>query len=556
MGVPGAAVLLGRSRAAYRGVDRRGIVARLANPDSSKLALLVVLAVLLVPLLGAAALTLDRGLSSQAASIGASDAALVAFVASGLVLLCRWRLVGDAASIALAAADLVAGLILVPATHFGGSGAGLVAALQMSAVAVIVGASLAAGMLPEICADLRPTLAVCSAVAVVLALAIPLSLLPVPGGAQPGSAGLVAVNALEALGCTVVALGLLGRGVRGRHSLFVASGGMLLAIAASRAAACLVPLTATSPAAAVPSFFLLLGAVCLLFISGNDLRSAFGAIVLHDVRGRRRWVAAESELDRVRAAYRGQSHDVTSLLSAVDGTLLVLATEGERLPAERSRMLLTAVRGQIQRLAGILTEDRSPERLYDLSDLLQGVVALHSSGSTRIQLSSEPGLQVPGHPDRVVRIVNNLLVNSLRHAPGARVALRVRRLEQPSRRPLAELVVSDDGPGLSDSELALALEPGWRGAGAAALAGMGLGLSQCRELTESEGGELQLSASDPAAPLGARGLTARVLLPLLPSPTTSAKSSILQMPQEPPDGINGGVTPAHPKTTVITDPGW
>ncbi|MGC2191944.1 MAG: hypothetical protein WA751_06395, partial [Candidatus Dormiibacterota bacterium] len=164
MGVRSAGQLLGRSGAGYRGDDRRGIVERLANPASSRLAIWGAALALLLPLAGAGVLTLAPSLPAGAASLGASDAALVAFVAAGLVLLCRWRLVGDAPSVALAASGLVAGLLLVPVSHLGGAATGFVAALQLTAVAAICGTAFAAFLLPEICADLRSGLLVCSAV--------------------------------------------------------------------------------------------------------------------------------------------------------------------------------------------------------------------------------------------------------------------------------------------------------------------------------------------------------------------------------------------------------
>jgi two-component system sensor histidine kinase MprB len=265
--------------------------------------------------------------------------------------------------------------------------------------------------------------------------------------------------------------------------------------------------------------------------AGTDLRSALSAVVLHDMRGRRRWVAAESELDHVRSAYRGQSHDVTSMLSAVDGTLLVLAQQSESLPPEKSTQLIGAVRGQIQRLMTLLAEDRDSARTYDLSELLAGIVAVHASRFQTLRSTAEPALEVYGHPDRVMRIVNNLLVNAALYAPAASVSLTARHVPHPSDGEMAaELIIADDGPGLTDAELAHAFEPGWRGGDARRVAGSGLGLSQCCELAEAEGGDIALQPTHPSGAPGGRGLTARVRIPVHPAPLPAPRSSILQIP--------------------------
>jgi signal transduction histidine kinase len=540
----------GSAAVTYRGADRRGIIARLANPATSRLVAWTVAGVIAVPLAGVAVLSVTSGLPVAAASVGAADAALVAFLATAVVLLLRWRLVGEAASVPLAAVALTAGLLFVPATHQGGPVPGYVAALQTTSVIVMLVGCLGALALPEVCAGLRPTVVIVSAVGGALVMAIPLAIPPVVIGAPRGADGFVVASAIEGLGCAVVAIALLARGIRSRHVLFAAAGAALLSIAAGCAALSSSPLAPTGPWAALPSFFLLVGAAAFLLVAGTDLRSAFSAIVLHDVRGRRRWVAAETELAQVRSAHRGQSHDVTSMLSAVDGTLLALSAQRDRLSPEKSTQLLAAVRGQIQRLTTVLAEDQASARSYDLSELLAGIVALHASRSQPVRFTTEPALEVPGHPDRVMRIVNNLLVNAARYAPAASVTLTARRVPHPSDGEMAELIVADNGPGLTDAELEQAFEPGWRGDAASGVSGSGLGLSQCRDLAEAEGGEIVLGPTHPSGAPGARGLTARVHIPVHRAAPSAPRSSILQMRLGQEGAINEDAVPGPASTAV------
>ncbi|HEY6538132.1 MAG TPA: ATP-binding protein [Candidatus Dormibacteraeota bacterium] len=545
-----ALLFRGTSTPAYRGADRRGIAERLANPGTRNLSLAAGLTVLAAPLLGVGVLSVVPGLPASAVSLGAADVALVAFFAAALVLLVRWRLVGEAASVPLAAMAAVAGLLFVPATNPVGPLPGYVAALQTTSIAVILGAGVIGLVLPQVDADLRPVMVVVLAVLGALVLAIPLAYTPFAAAVERPGIGFTVLSAFEGLACAVMAVALLGRGVHSHNLVFAAAGSALLALAAACAALAARPWAGAGPWSALPALFVLVGGCQLLLAAGSDLRSAFRVVVLHDMRGRRRWAAAESELDRVRSVYRGQSHDVTSILSAVDGTLMTLASQGAQLSAERSVQLLDAIRAQIQQLTTLLTDDQASPGAYDLSELLGGIVALHTSNALVVELAAEPGLEVPGHPDRMLRLVNNLLVNAARHAPLARVTVSARRIPLSPAGDLVELVIADDGPGLSDTELSRAFEPGWRSETAGPVGGSGLGLAQCRQLAESEGGEIELRPTHPTRPAGARGLTAQVQLPARGRARSDLSSSILQMRRQPDPGINGEVVPGPIPTAV------
>ncbi len=524
---------IGPDKVAYRGVDRRGILPRLANPETPWLAAGAVAVVLLVPLAGAGILGADPLLPVGAAAEGAADAALVAFFAAALVLLLRWRLVGDAPSVPLAAVAFIAGLLFVPAAHLTGPVPAYVTALEMTSVAVMVGACLYALALPEVWAGLRPMALIVSAVGGAMVLAIPLTLAPIAAAVERGGGGFALASGLEGSACAGVAVALLVRGVRSRQPCFAAVGAALLSVGADCWVLSASPLAATGPWTALPALLLLAGAAQLLLLAGTDLRGALGAIVLDDLRGRRRWTAAETELARVRGAVRGQSHDIIGMLSAVDGTLLALSTQRDRLSPGRTSQLIDAIRVQVQRVASLLTDEPATAGPYDLSELLAGIVSLHASRHHPVRSRIEPGIEVAGHPERVMRIVNNLLVNAALHAPAAGVTLAARRLSHPVDGEVAELVVADDGPGLSDAEFEHALEPGWRGSSASGTRGSGLGLSQCRELAEAEGGEIVLGPTHPSGAPGERGLTARVRVPVQgPAPAVQRIPNFADAPRD------------------------
>jgi signal transduction histidine kinase len=500
----------------YAGPDRRAIIARLANENSARVVVGMLAGVVVLPLLGVGLFSVAPGLSVAAASIGAADVALVTFLATAVILLLRWRLVGAAASALLSVAMLLAALLLVPATHFAAA-PGYAVALDLTSLLFILAAGVSALALPAVVAGLRPAVLIVSALGGAIVTAMPLALLPL-AGVRAGGGRIAVVTTIEGLACAVVALALLSGGVRTGRVLVAGFGVLLLAIAGAHAA----PLSVNGAWSALPSLLLLVGAVEFLLLAGTDLKSVLDAVVHHDVRGRRRWVAAETELDRVRRIHRGRSHDLTSMLAAMDGTLLVLSLERGTLDAGERNRLIAAVRDQIQQLRTLLAGDGGAARRYDLADLLGGIVALHASGGQRVHAEVEASLPMHGHPDRVMLIVNNLLDNAAAHAPGARVTLSAAWMATADG-DVVEIAVSDNGPGLTDAELESAFEPGWRGSAATAVAGSGLGLAQCRELAEAEEGRITLGPADPAAPPGDRGLTARIRIPAGPSRAAHAK---------------------------------
>jgi two-component system, OmpR family, sensor histidine kinase BaeS len=95
-----------------------------------------------------------------------------------------------------------------------------------------------------------------------------------------------------------------------------------------------------------------------------------------------------------------------------------------------------------------------------------------------------------GDPVRIGQIVKNVALNAIRYTPaGGRVFVDCHR--GPGR---LELLVSDEGPGLSEEDTRHIYEPGYRGsaAGVAAVAGSGLGLSVVKQLVEEQGGHVEV----------------------------------------------------------------
>ncbi len=513
----------GGTQRPYRGPDRRGLIRRFDRPVGLRTAVGMTLAVVGVPVVVAACLTAGGG-SPLAWSTGIADVAFVTFAAAALLLVLRWRLVGDAACISLAGVAALSGLVLVPVVSHAttaaalgglpvtGRGLGLSAGLRAAAVVLVAVLSVRALRGPEVHAGLRPARTVAAAVVVTLALGVPLGLSPSRTLVQAHLGGVGLVDVIEAAGALVLAGLLLVEAIRRRRLLLIGGATLLIAVAAACGAAGL-RLSGSWRNLAV--LFLAVGAVELVVAVGSDLQSAINAVVLHDVRGRRRWEAAESKLTEVRSSIQGQRHDVRNMLSAIDGTLLLLYTQRDQLPAGDVDRLLAAVRDELHWLQALVGGGDRDARSYDLGELLAAVVSVRLAGAQQVHCRLQPDIALRGRPDRLAIAVDNLLVNAAVHAPHAAVTLATGLLDSPLG-PLAEIVVSDDGPGMSDAQLPRAVERGWRGTAAPWRPGSGLGLAQCRDLVEAEGGSFTLGPTDPDAPDGHRGLTVRLRLPVRP----------------------------------------
>lgn len=102
-----------------------------------------------------------------------------------------------------------------------------------------------------------------------------------------------------------------------------------------------------------------------------------------------------------------------------------------------------------------------------------------------------------GDPVRIGQVVKNVVLNAIRYAPpGATVHIDCHR--GPGR---LELMVADEGPGLSDEDAQRIFEAGYRGSAAqsGSVAGSGLGLTVVKQLVEDQGGHIEVVHRDRGA---------------------------------------------------------
>jgi two-component system sensor histidine kinase BaeS len=151
----------------------------------------------------------------------------------------------------------------------------------------------------------------------------------------------------------------------------------------------------------------------------------------------------------------------------------------------------------------------------DIGPFLEGIAggfaARAAEVGSAVHVAAPAGLTLPIDPDRLQRLLANLIDNALRYAAPGTVEIAA----TPDGEGGVQISVSDDGPGLSDEALERAFERFYRGDPSrtrrAGSGGSGLGLAIARAQAEAHGGRLDAQNR----PEG--GATFTLSLPRLPT---------------------------------------
>jgi signal transduction histidine kinase len=143
-------------------------------------------------------------------------------------------------------------------------------------------------------------------------------------------------------------------------------------------------------------------------------------------------------------------------------------------------------------------EHSAPARLdeVDLDDVVFDVVdAIRALGTVQVSALGVGAVRITGDSEQLRRLVMNLATNGARHAR-TKVSLELLTREE-----FAYLSISDDGPGISESEREHVFERFVRLDGARAYqgGGVGLGLAIVREIANAHGGLVWIEDAGPGA---------------------------------------------------------
>ncbi|MET1012170.1 MAG: PAS domain-containing protein [Actinomycetota bacterium] len=218
------------------------------------------------------------------------------------------------------------------------------------------------------------------------------------------------------------------------------------------------------------------------------------------------------------------SHDLRTPLSAILGSAITLESADELgISQEDRRQLVRSLARKSRRLTAMVNDlldmDRltrglvQPRReLMDLGALLGRTVAESDVLEERtVHVQTEP-IDAWIDESMVVRIVENLLVNAIKHTPpSSEIWVGARRVDKG-----VIVRVDDDGPGVAEDERDRLFQPFERGERSAPSPGLGVGLSLVARFAEAHGGRAWVEDREGG------GASFRVLFP---DPATRLPSS-------------------------------
>jgi signal transduction histidine kinase len=243
-------------------------------------------------------------------------------------------------------------------------------------------------------------------------------------------------------------------------------------------------------------------------VQAVELLAAQASMALQNARrfeAERRTVERLEELDRMKADFLATvSHELRTPLTVIEGVGLTLERAWDGLDDDTRHEMLLGLGANVRSLDSLITNLLDFSRLeagglevqfepVDMSELLLATATRLKRlfVDRRLEVDVDPGLGAQADTLLVDRVIENLLSNAAKHtATGAMVTLSA-HVEGND----VVVVVADDGPGISEDDLAHLGERFFRGGDLNARPrGIGLGLALAREILELHESELQIES--------------------------------------------------------------
>ncbi len=208
-------------------------------------------------------------------------------------------------------------------------------------------------------------------------------------------------------------------------------------------------------------------------------------------------------IDSQRQLLHDISHEFRSPLARIQAAIGLMDQSPERAAELAGRIQheserLDALVGEILTLARLDEQQhQQTPTTFDLNDLLADLLVdarfEANADNKEVTLTGEITGEVSGNPILIQRACENLVRNAIRYSPrGGTVSIDVLERTDAEGRPTVRIQVSDNGPGLPESELDTVLKPFARGA-QSSQEGFGLGLAIAQRAAQIHGGQLSLA---------------------------------------------------------------
>ena len=228
--------------------------------------------------------------------------------------------------------------------------------------------------------------------------------------------------------------------------------------------------------------------------------------------------AREAERDAAEAARRSLlaavSHDLRTPLASLRVLAEALASQEQTLDEETRRRYLGQLAVHVSSLEGLIDDLFELSRLeageiewpmeeLRLGELVEETVeamGAHADAED-IVVVADAGVPLPvvrGNPEKLQRVLFNLIDNAIRHTPrGGKVAVAA----EPGESGGVEIEVADGGEGIDASEREQVFDPFYRGGRESSRTrrGAGLGLTICRAILDAHGGTVWVAESERGA---------------------------------------------------------
>jgi signal transduction histidine kinase len=414
------------------------------------------------------------------------------FVVAGVLRLVRWRVTGEARNGNLGAGLMALGLICAPSSILspgvfdGDPGITLSPvsrALAVTACVVLTMRGIRTASVDSRLRPLRTTVVVTGASwTALLGLMLALRSRPLDGTTHAWAV-LELVLASGWVGCVALLLTTREHRRRPTTTWLAINLGMMAVAELLRAVAFLH----TDPTILFATSLQLVAAATSVANAGADLSEVFSAEGNRMLSLTGALHATEGLLDQEQRRREERLHDARSVIAALKAASLTLDRYDKRLDEPTKHRLRTSMVSELSRLESVIdARAQQPLQAFRLDVALAPLFIAEQRNGLVInpQLGA---VAVEGRPLELVSVIQNLLVNAGRYAPGCPVTVRAVAAVD-----VVHILVEDRGPGIAAGDQDRIFERGYRAGDSSRPDGSGLGLYLARRLIREQNGDIHV----------------------------------------------------------------